>query len=73
MLIITIILIKFCWGFSTESNKESEKKIKMRDSTKKKGALVKGKQKVDMEREEEPPKTNERFVSPKKSATNTSL
>lgn len=45
----------------------------MRDSTKKKGALVKGKQKVDLEREEEQPKTNERFISPKKTKTNTTL
>jgi hypothetical protein len=73
VLIIAVILVKFCWGFSTESNKESEKKIKMRDSTKKKGGLVRGKQKVDLEREQEPPKTTERFVSPRKTTTNTTL
>jgi hypothetical protein len=65
-----IILIKFCWKFSTEGNKESEKKIKMRDSSKKKGGLIKGKQKVQVDEEM---KTNERFVSPKKTKTNTTL
>jgi hypothetical protein len=65
-----VILIKFCWKFSTEGNKESEKKIKMRDSSKKKGGLIKGKQKVQVDEEM---KTNERFVSPKKTKTNTTL
>jgi hypothetical protein len=69
-----VILIRFCWKFSTENNKESEKKIKMRDSSKKKGGLIKGKEKVPLERElEEPPKTTERFVTPKKTTTNTTL
>lgn len=67
-----IILVRFCWQFSTEGNKESEKKIKMRDGSKKKNGLIKGKQKIKVDGEEEI-KTNERFVSPKKTNTNTTL
>ena len=41
--------------------------MKMRDSTKKKGGLIKGTKKVPMQMEaEEPPKTNDRLVTPKK-------
>ena len=53
-----IILIKFCWKFSTDVNKEGEKKIKMIDGSKKKGKLIKGKEKVNNVMEEEDLKTN---------------
>lgn len=54
-----IILIKFCWKFSTDVNKEGEKKIKMIDGSKKKGKkLVRGKEKVNHGMEEEDLKTN---------------
>jgi hypothetical protein len=69
-----IVLVRFCWKFSTENKKESEKKMKMRDSTKKKGGLIKGTKKVPLEMEaEEPPKTNERLVTPKKTASSTTF
>jgi hypothetical protein len=51
-------LIKFCWKFSTESNKESEKKIKMRDGSKKKNKLIKGTQKVQEHQIDDELKTN---------------
>lgn len=62
-----IILVKFCWKFSTDVNKEGEKKIKMIDGSKKKGKLIKGKEKVNNRLEEDDLKTNERLNTPKKS------
>lgn len=66
------MLVKFCWKFSTDS-KEGEKKIKMKDGSKKKDKLIRGKEKVPNVQMEDELKTNERFVSPKKITTNTTL
>lgn len=45
----------------------------MRDGTKKKDKLIRGKEKVHDVQMEDELKTNERFVSPKKINTNTTL
>lgn len=68
-----VILVRFCWSFSTEKNEEHEKKIKGREEKKKK----KNKRMVRQEKapamQEEEPKTDGRFLSPNKVQTATSL
>jgi hypothetical protein len=66
-----VILVRFCWSFSTGKNEEHEKKIKGRDSKKKKNRMLRQERAPPMQEEE--PKTGERFVSPNKMQTATSL
>lgn len=66
-----IILVRFCWSFKTENNEEHEKKIKSKDGKKKKNKMLKQEKAPPMMQEEL--KTDERFVSPTKIKTATTL
>lgn len=67
-----VILVRFCWSFSTEKNEEHEKKIKGREEKKKKKKRMVRQEKAPAMQEEEP-KTDGRFLSPNKVPTATSL
>jgi hypothetical protein len=69
--VILIVLVRFCWKFRTESNEEHEKKIKGKDGKKKKNKLLRNEKAPPMLDDEL--KTNERFVTPNKMKTATSI